>query len=78
MASIAKTRMRREIQAIKTNKDESLQIELVGDSMEHLKGTIYGPEGTPYHTQSSKLYIYGQIFPCRSVSGSRMLVLRTL
>jgi len=57
MASIAKTRMRREIQAIKTNKDESLQIELVGDSMEHLKGTIYGPEGTPYHNGSYEIDI---------------------
>lgn len=49
MASIAKTRMRREIASIKQNKDETIQIELIEDSFEHLKGTIYGPEGTPYH-----------------------------
>ena len=29
-------------------------------------------------SQGSKLYFYGQIIPCRSVSGSRMVVLRTL
>merc|ERR1712196_96612 len=41
--------MRREIKSIHDSKDDSIRIELVNDSIEHLKGTIYGPEGTPYH-----------------------------
>jgi len=57
MASIAKTRMRREIASIKSNKDESIQIDLINDSFEHLEGTIYGPEGTPYHKGIYKIDI---------------------
>lgn len=57
MGSIAKTRMKREIQSIKSNKDNAIQIELVDDKMDHLCGTIYGPEGTAYHKGVYKIDI---------------------
>jgi len=50
MSSIAATRVKREIQSIKSSgtNDAALSLELVDDNLEHLRGTIAGPEGTPY------------------------------
>ena len=57
MSAKSKSRLRREIQAIRTNSDDNFKIELIDDNMHHLKGTIYGPEDTNYYTGTFDLDI---------------------
>ncbi|KAI8999413.1 ubiquitin-conjugating enzyme/RWD-like protein [Gaertneriomyces semiglobifer] len=41
-------RIQKEIRQVLADKEARLSVELVGDSFNHLRGTIYGPADTPY------------------------------
>jgi len=57
MTSIARKRIDREIGAIKSSNDKTINIDLIDNSKMHLQGTIFGPEGTPYQKGIFKLDI---------------------
>jgi len=48
MSNIATMRIQRELKDLKSNKDSACQLDMVGNSMNHLTGQIVGPAGTPY------------------------------
>lgn len=57
MASISTTRVNRELQNFNTDSNQEIQVEVVGDNIRHLQGTIKGPSDSQYSGGHFKLDI---------------------
>lgn len=41
-------RINKELKDVKSDRDSNVEVELVRDDINHLRGSFIGPEGTPY------------------------------